>query len=319
MKVLRILNVVFLVLTLQTLSLALPKKSGHEHHHKHHVKKSQTPTTKDATANKILEKIQLQGLGLGLNKNLPEIFGLGKEPGGENVTTKKNTTTKINGPLKTVITIAQQFKKDKNNKTHLVGQSVQSVTTSRDQSANGTAKAAGKPGFFFDSFDPFRSALFGNRPEPECSDTKPCKEKGAYCDKVDMQCKTKLKLGDKCDQPDQCSSEWENKSVCLWGECAAFASTAGKSGVFCKKDSDCESQELHCATQEDVSSISDICVPKLGDGQTCGRRTIMFHFWPRVSRDYPCMKGFACMEVGYSGRKICRPKAFLKDQEENED
>ncbi|WP_411027449.1 hypothetical protein, partial [Salmonella sp. s54925] len=98
-------------------------------------------------------------------------------------------------------TITQQFEVDKYNKTKMVGQSMQSVTTPVNVAKDDGGK---KPGFRLD-FSPIGSYLFGDEPERECSAKKPCKKKGTYCSKSDWQCQPTGKPGSKCDQPGQCS------------------------------------------------------------------------------------------------------------------
>lgn len=161
----KLLTVLYLVLTLQTLASTLPRKASHrEHHqgHQKHVKKSKTQTPSGNSPAKILEKIS-EKLGLGDKMpSFPDIFN--PEKGSKlpkNVKTKTKTTTKVDGPFKTVTTVTEQFETDKHNKTHLVGQSVQSVTTAKN-----STKRIGKPkkGIYFD-LNPFGFTFFGDEGE----------------------------------------------------------------------------------------------------------------------------------------------------------
>lgn len=318
------LSVALIVVSLQVLiSFALPKKNSHHHKgHRRHEIKFKTPPTKETSSEKILTKISMPDLGLGLSENsasFPEIFGLEKtEKLPDNVKTKTKTTTKVNGPFKTVTKVTQEFKTDKHNKTHMIGQSVQSTTTSRN-SMNNTVDAKRRPGMFSMDLSPFGFSLFAEPPERECHEEKPCKEKGTYCDQNEWECKPLVKHGMKCYQPGQCESGKKGKHACVWGTCTLTTKT-GDAGTFCKKDSECASDDMRCAPQKDLSEFSDICVPKPGVGETCGRRRMFDLFSIRESvRSSPCKKGFACVEVGNFGRKICRSESFLKDQEIKED
>ena len=69
-------------------------------------------------------------------------------------------------------------------------------------------------------------------------------------------------------------------------------------GLFCKEDKDCESEDLHCALQNDISEVSKVCIYKLSEGQTCGRSNV-FGFFPLggLAHDLPCKKGFTCQQL----------------------
>ena len=69
-------------------------------------------------------------------------------------------------------------------------------------------------------------------------------------------------------------------------------------GLFCKKDKDCGSEDLHCAVQPDISEVSKVCIYKLSEGQTCGRSHI-FSFFPLggLTADLPCREGFKCQAL----------------------
>ena len=53
-----------------------------------------------------------------------------------------------------------------------------------------------------------------------------------YCDRMDYQCRKKVKLDGRCDQAGQCESTDKQHVACLWGRCALVKNSAGDAGWY---------------------------------------------------------------------------------------
>lgn len=71
-------------------------------------------------------------------------------------------------------------------------------------------------------------------------------------------------------------------------------------GTFCDKENDCHNskEELGCFTQNDISRYSKVCVPKLGEGSTCGRSAGIFDMFDSDDDDQRCQGNLVCRAVG---------------------
>lgn len=58
-----------------------------------------------------------------------------------------------------------------------------------------------------------------------------------YCDKMDFQCRKKLKLDERCDQEGQCEeSNGKDQVACLWGRCSVVPKSVGSAGKHTTKN-----------------------------------------------------------------------------------
>ena len=294
-----------IVVILQSVVAGLAKKENE----KHHQAKSKVHESQETSPQTLLKAAPL-GFGIALKAAVPKLGDKSKTDD-KGIKTESETTTETKNGFKTVTTVTKQIKVGKNNTPEVVGQSMERVTTNvfdpKKPEKFKAGKVKGKQGLMFDLFNPFGFSMFADEPVKQCSNKKHCKKPGMYCDKMDYQCRKKVKLDGRCDQAGQCDTNSKHHVACLWGRCSIVKKSVGDAGLFCKKDKDCGSKNLHCALQPDISEVSKVCIYKLSEGQTCGRSHI-FSFFPlgRMTADLPCKEGFTCQELRFTGRKICR-------------
>ncbi|XP_031574431.1 uncharacterized protein LOC116308183 [Actinia tenebrosa] len=227
--------------------------------------------------------------------------------------TKTKTFNSTHGPYKTYTITSVTTSGNKTN-PQVFEKVIKSVTT---MAKNGTGKNITLPQIKETQFSIFRPfSVFGgfkgfnDDSSKECSDKKPCAAE-QFCDNFFGVCKKQVGKGQACSQKDQCSKK-SGDLQCTWGKCIVNSDVGGL-GTFCDDHKDCHSsagQEAGCFPQNDISRYSKVCIAKLQEGVTCGRKRLLDVFEDENDEDSQlCQGSLVCRTVGFFGRKICQKAA----------